>query len=201
MAMTMESHLYNLKIAAKQLQRNSVKCEKEEKVEKLKTKKAIQKGNMDIARIHAENAIRQKNQAVNFLRMSARVDAVANRVESALMTRKVSRSMSGVVKSLDTAIKTNNLERISALMDTFDRQFEEMDVQGSVIESEMGRSTTISTPEYEVNALIREVADEAGLEYRLEFVPAPPGASIGELESVDEDELSQRLAKLRNSGR
>ena len=35
------------------------------------------------ARIHAENAIREKNQAVNFLRLSARVDAVSQRVQTA----------------------------------------------------------------------------------------------------------------------
>lgn len=58
-------------------------------MEKEKAKKAIQKGNMEVARIHAENAIRQKNQAINYLRMSARVDAVSSRVQTALTTRKV----------------------------------------------------------------------------------------------------------------
>lgn len=53
-------------------------------------KQAIQKGNMEVARIHAENAIRQKNQAINFLRMSARVDAVAARVQTAVTMGKVS---------------------------------------------------------------------------------------------------------------
>lgn len=71
------------------MERNSKKCEKEEKLEKEKAKKAIQKGNMEGARIHAENAIRQKNQALNYLRMSARVDAVSSRVQTALTTRKV----------------------------------------------------------------------------------------------------------------
>lgn len=78
-----------MKFAAKELERNAKRCEKEEKIEKAKTKKAIQKGNTEVARIHAENAIRQKNQAVNYLRMSARVDAVASRVQTALTTRKV----------------------------------------------------------------------------------------------------------------
>lgn len=41
-------HLFNLKFAVKELERNSKKCEKEEKAEKLKTKKAIQKGNMEV---------------------------------------------------------------------------------------------------------------------------------------------------------
>lgn len=86
----MTEHLFNLKFAVKELERNSKKCEKEEKLEKEKAKKAIQKGNMEVARIHAENAIRQKNQAINYLRMSARVDAVSSRVQTALTTRKVS---------------------------------------------------------------------------------------------------------------
>lgn len=51
---------------------------------------AIQKGNTEVARIHAENAIRQKNQGINFLRMSARVDAVAARVQTAVTMGKVS---------------------------------------------------------------------------------------------------------------
>lgn len=46
---------------------------------------------MDVARIHAENAIRQKNQSVNFLRMSARVDAVAARVQTAVTMNQVHR--------------------------------------------------------------------------------------------------------------
>lgn len=79
------------------MQRNSKRCEKEEKQEKAKTKQAIQKGNLEVARIHAENAIRQKNQAINYLRMSARVDAVSSRVQSALTTRKVTNSMAGMV--------------------------------------------------------------------------------------------------------
>jgi len=68
---SMEKHLFNLKFAAKELERNSKKCDKEEKAEKLKLKKAIEKGNMEVAKIHAENAIRQKNQSLNYLRMSA----------------------------------------------------------------------------------------------------------------------------------
>lgn len=56
---------------------NPQKAEKNEKLEIAKMKKAIQKGNQEVARVHAENAIRQKNQSLNYLKMSARVDAVA----------------------------------------------------------------------------------------------------------------------------
>lgn len=82
-------HLFSLKFTVKEFERNSKKCDKEEKAERAKLKKAIQKGNMEVARIHGENAIRQKNQSLNFLRMAARIDAVSSRVQTAVTTKKV----------------------------------------------------------------------------------------------------------------
>lgn len=67
---------------------------------------------MEGAKIHAENSIRQKNQALNFLRMSARVDAVATRVQTAVTMKNVTSSMAGVVKSIDSAMRSMNLEKV-----------------------------------------------------------------------------------------
>ncbi|KAH0630956.1 hypothetical protein JD844_004364 [Phrynosoma platyrhinos] len=124
---------------------------------------AIQKGNTEVARIHAENAIRQKNQAINFLRMSARVDAVAARVQTAVTMGKVTKSMAGVVKSMDATLKSMNLEKISALMDKFEQQFETLDVQTAQMEDTMSNTTTLTTPQNQVDLLLQEMADEAGM--------------------------------------
>ncbi|KAH8334797.1 hypothetical protein KR074_006826, partial [Drosophila pseudoananassae] len=194
-------HLFNLKFAVKELERNSKKCEKEETVEKNKAKKAIQKGNMDVARIHAENAIRQKSQAVNYLRMSARVDAVASRVQSALTTRKVTGSMAGVVKAMDAAMKGMNLEKISSLMEKFESQFEDLDVQSSVMEGTMSDTVTTSVPQGDVDHLLQQVADEAGLELNMELPSGVQSQTIGASTAVsqEQDELTQRLARLRQA--
>jgi len=197
----MEKHLFNLKFAVKDLERNSKKCEKEEKLEKAKAKKAIQKGNMDVARIHAENAIRQKSQSVNYLRMSARVDAVASRVQSALTTRNVTQSMAGVVRAMDAAMKGMNLEKISSLMDKFEQQFEDLDVQSSYMENTMSQTTTTAVPQGDVDSLLQQVADEAGLELNMELPSNPQGVSLGASTQVsqEQDELTQRLARLRQA--
>uniref|UniRef100_A0AAY4E7N8 Charged multivesicular body protein 1b n=1 Tax=Denticeps clupeoides TaxID=299321 RepID=A0AAY4E7N8_9TELE len=153
-------HLFNLKFAAKELQRNSKKCDKEEKVEKAAvTDIAIQKGNMEVARIHAENAIRQKNQSINFLRMSA---------------------------------------RISALMDKFEHQFETLDVQTAQMEDTMSSTTTLTTPQNQVDMLMHEMADEAGLDLNMELPQGQTGSVTTSVASTEQDELSQRLAKLRD---
>lgn len=52
---------------------------------------------MDGAKIHAENAIRQKNQSLNYRRMSARVDAVASRVQTAITTKQVNHALQTIV--------------------------------------------------------------------------------------------------------
>uniref|UniRef100_H0W919 Charged multivesicular body protein 1B n=1 Tax=Cavia porcellus TaxID=10141 RepID=H0W919_CAVPO len=193
----MEKHLLNLKFAAKELNRNAKKCDKEEKTEKAKIKKAIQKGNTEVARIHAENAIRQ-NQAINFLRMSARVDAVAARVQSAVTMGKVTKSMAGVVKSMDATLRSMNLEKISALMDKFEHQFETLDVQTQQMEDTMSSTTTLTTPQNQVDMLLQEMADEAGLDLNMELPQGQMGSVGTSVASIEQDELSQRLARLRD---
>lgn len=75
--------------STKQMERTAKRCEKDEKLQKAKVRKALAQGNVEGARIYAENAIRKKNEGLNYLRMAARVDAVANRVQSTIMTKEV----------------------------------------------------------------------------------------------------------------
>ncbi len=73
---------------------------------------ALQQGNNDGARIYASNAIRKKSEALNLLRLSSRIDAVASRVETAVTMRQVTGNMTSVVKGMDRAMESMNLERV-----------------------------------------------------------------------------------------
>ena len=75
------NQIMELKFTSKSLQRQAKKCEKEEKSEKLKIKKAMEKGNIDGARIYAENAIRKRTAQMNYLRLASRLDAVVARLD------------------------------------------------------------------------------------------------------------------------
>ena len=96
-----ENQLFNIKFTAKQIHRMSKKSDKQHEQEKLKVKKAIEKGDAESARIHAENAIRIKNTGNNYLRMASRLEAVASRLESAVKMQQVSKQMGSVVKGMD----------------------------------------------------------------------------------------------------
>lgn len=58
-----KGNLFNLKFAAKELERSAKRCEKDSVNEKAKLKRAIEQSNMEGAKIYAENVIRNKNQA------------------------------------------------------------------------------------------------------------------------------------------
>ena len=79
-----------MKFCSKQLARLSKKAEKEQRQQEAQVKKALEKGNPDVARVYAENAIRKKNESLNYLRMSSKVDAVSSRVQSAVTMKGVS---------------------------------------------------------------------------------------------------------------
>lgn len=56
---------------------------------------ALQQKNVECARVYAENAIRKKNEGVNWLRMASRVDAVASKVQTAVTMKGVSARAQG----------------------------------------------------------------------------------------------------------
>uniref|UniRef100_A0A914EL95 Charged multivesicular body protein 1b n=1 Tax=Acrobeloides nanus TaxID=290746 RepID=A0A914EL95_9BILA len=199
--MSLDNHLFNLRFASKELARNAKKCEKQEKEEKNKLVAALKKGNKEVAQVHAENAIRKKNESLNYLRMSARIDAVAARVQTAATQKRVTQSLGGVVKAMESAMKSMNLEKIQNLMDRFEKDFEDLDVQSATMEGSMSATTTLNAPQHEVDALMMEAADKAGIDMNMEM-PSAVTTTVGGKTSTsvaENDELTKRLAALRQT--
>ena len=185
----------------------------------------MQQGNNDGARIYASNAIRKKSEALNLLRLASRLDAVASRVETAVTMRQVTGNMTSVVKGMDKAMETMNLERvrpppppltpsptlpltnaccqISLVMDKFESQFSDLDVQTSYMEDAMGSTTAVSTPQDQVDALMRQTAEEANIELQHDLatnqvpdvIAAPERTSA--VVAEEDGSLADRLRSLR----
>lgn len=203
------NQIFQLKFTSKGLVRQAKKCEQEEKTEKVKVKKAIEKGNMDGARVYAQNAIRKHNEQLNYLRLASRLDAVVARLDTQSKMQTISKSMSGIVKALDSALAVGNMQKISQTMDLFEKTFVNIEVQSQFVETAMAGSTSLSTPEEEVGSLMQQVADDYGLEvsvglpFAAAHLMAPltkEAASVSTSSSVSEDELSRRLAELKSRG-
>lgn len=163
----------------------------------------IQQGNHEGARIYGQDAIREKNQALNHLRMSSRIDACSSRIETAVRMGQVTQGMKGVVKGMDKGLSAMNVEQLSRIMDKFEQQFEDLDVKTQYMEGTMNATTATSTPAEQVDELISQVADANNLELGEAFSEAGPlGKKVPMLkapakETPVADDLEARLANLR----
>jgi len=158
-------------------------------------KRAIEKGNIDGARIHAQDAIRKKNEALNMLRLASRLDGVVSRLETQAKMNLVNKDMAGIVKSLEKSLNANNLEKVSETMDMFEKQFENLDVRTEFVEQAMGNTTALSTPPEEVAGLMQQIADEHGLELSTDL----PAVATTAPQVKEKEDLENRLESLRGT--
>jgi len=188
-----------LKMASKSMARESKKATAEEKKQKDLVAKYIKQGNEPSARIAAENSIRAHSQAYNYLKMSSRVDAVAGRVQQACQAGRVTKNMTGVVRAMEGAMKSMDLEKIQSMMDRFEQSFEKLDVQTEIMDGAMQGTSVGLTPQADVNKLMQEQADAAGIQLQ-EELPGVGTGTLGQAEStVVADDLEKRLAKMRQT--
>ncbi|KNC78576.1 hypothetical protein SARC_09004 [Sphaeroforma arctica JP610] len=99
---------------------------------------------------------------------------------------------------MDKAMKSMDLAKITQLMEQFERNFEDLDVQTATMEGSMQGSVSSSMPESQVDTLMQRVADEHGLEMEQQLGAAPNAAvSVAQPTKEQEEDLSERLKKLR----
>ena len=103
----------------------------------------------------------------------------------------------------------NVTTQVATTMDSFEKQFENLDVQAEYVGTAMGNTTAMSTPQEDVDLLMQQVADEHNISL-VHAMPVagsllPTPARVAAVEppapvpvAVDEeDELSRRLAELK----
>ena len=113
----------------------------------------------------------------------------------------VTKSMKGVVKGMDKGLASMDVDKISAIMDKFEQQFEDLDVKAAYMDQAMNATTANATPVDQVDDLVKMVADENNLELGEAFGDLKPVGKIKEPEKKEEvpvqDDLEARLANLR----
>ena len=111
---------------------------------------------------------------------------------------------------------------MTSLMEKFEQQFEDLDVQTSVMDSAMHSTTAGTMPEGQIESLMAEVADEHGCGVLCFFLPSlaagsdspdrahrlelnmelgSPSTAVPSAQAqsnAEQDELSERLARLRS---
>jgi len=192
----LQKQLFDIKFTAKQLTRESKKAEKRMEDHKMKLKQAIEKQDMERAKICAENAIREKQQSLSLLKLASRMESVAQRVEQALVMGRVTKAMGKTVDGMEAVFKTMDAAKISKVMDRFEKACDEMDIKTAVMGDELDRTNETSVPAESVQSLMKEVADKHGLELADSLQTAPLSRPDLDQHAVQENDLEARLRNL-----
>lgn len=108
----LSDQIFEMRYMCKMLNVQSQKCEKEQAVQKQKAKIALEKGSREGARIHAENSIRKKEEAVTYLTMASRLDAVISKLDQQNSMAQINSSMTGVAKNINRFLKFTSAEKV-----------------------------------------------------------------------------------------
>ena len=177
-AQQLEDTIFEMRLANKQLTKESQRCEKEERQEKEKAKRNLEKGLIDIARIHAENAIRKKNESLNYLRLASKMDAVASRIQSASRTESMTTNFARVIPQMNRVMKNMKLENISQTMTDFEKCFENLDVASGFINESLNQTTSVSAPKEQVDGLLGEIASEHNIKVSEDLLSPMTGINV-----------------------
>ncbi len=86
-------------------------------------------------------------------------------------------------------------------MDKFESQFADMDVQTSYMEDAMSATTAVSTPQDQIDQLLRQTAEEANIELQHDLqardLEAVPDLAVKDKIGQEDDKLAERLRALR----
>merc|ERR1711977_47866 len=203
-AAEMSKMVFDLKLQAKQLLRSAQKSEKDAGANKKKIKKALEQGNMEAARLYTENTIRKNRENMNYQRLSARVEAVASKLDSSVQMNKVSSKMAKITQKLGPTMNAMSTLEVAKNMGDFESMFEDMEVREQMMGDAIDGTTTNMIPEDEVSALLKSEADAHNIEigHMMPDAVVPnqgdaAGEKVGPLDAGGEASLEERLAALR----
>ncbi|GIX66020.1 ESCRT-related protein CHMP1B-like protein [Babesia caballi] len=154
---------FNLRLQAREALNRKAQCEREEESEKLKVKRALEKGNIEAARIHAGNAIRRHNEALRYLQYHSKLEILRNQVDTADRTKNVTLEMRKALPHLNKINTSKQLDSVE-LFKEFEKLFDDMTVKEEYADQTMSNATAHMAPEQDVDTLISKVADEHALD-------------------------------------
>ena len=167
---SLEDIIFRLKFTKKGLQKDIKKSESKMTLEINNIKNDIIKGDTMAAQIHSENAIRHKNQRINYMQFSSKIDALVCRLELAVQNGKLTDNVVNIAYGLESIYNDFSYKNIVDILCKFDTTFEDFDVMSGAVDSSIQEGTSSQIPRDEVVELMKYVADTHSLSIQGSFM-------------------------------
>ncbi|KAL0248195.1 hypothetical protein GEMRC1_003431 [Eukaryota sp. GEM-RC1] len=180
--------LFELKFTTKRLEKLSAKRQRESDKKQRIMLKYLHAGDSDIARIHASDVLRKKNESLNALRMASHVDAIRGKLESYSASRSAIKTLDKATKALTSSGLANPSSMFQSI-EQLNGTLEKLGIQTEFVNSALSSTSNVSTTD--VESYIASVAESTEFDSVLSSFPDVPVADDEE-EDSEEEEVQER---------
>jgi len=185
--------------AIRDLDRERVKLEQQEKALIVNIKNTAKKNQVNACKIMAKDLVRTRRYIQKFYEMKTQLQAVSLRIQTLQSNQTMAEAMKGVSSAMKAMNKQINLPQINKIMMNFEKESELMDLKEEMVNDAIDNVMEEEDDEEESENIVNQIFDEIGISLNQELVDTPQTAlGVQNKTSVDEDQaLRNRLDNLR----
>jgi len=185
--------------AMRELDRERMKMEQQEKKIIADIKKMAKQGQMDAVKIMAKDLVRTRRYVKKFMLMRANIQAVSLKIQTLKSQNAMAQAMKGVTKAMGNMNKQMKLPEIQKIMMEFEKQSEIMDMKEEMMSDTIDDALGDEEDEEEGEAIVNQVLDELGLQLTDELAGVA-GVPAGSMSVADKNKKTAVVAGAEGGG-
>merc|ERR1712014_426048 len=173
--------------AIREMDRERVKMEQQEKKVIADIKKTAKTGQMDAVKVMAKDLVRTRQHVKKFMLMKANLQAVSLKMTTMKSQHTMAQAMKGVTRAMGRMNKSMNLPQIQKIMQEFEKQSEMMEMKGEMMDDAIDDALDDGETEEETEKIVGQVLGELGIEMQNEMNKIPEtGTSVPQVSTQAE---------------
>ncbi|KAK9818100.1 hypothetical protein WJX72_007167 [[Myrmecia] bisecta] len=203
--------------AIRELDRERMAVQNQEKKLIAEIKKTAKANQMDAVKVMAKSLVRNRHAVTKMYGLKSQLQAVSLRIQTLKSTQAMADAMRGATKAMGAMNKQMNLPALSQIMREFEKQNERMEMTSEMMGDAIDDAFEGEDEEEESEDLVNQVLDEIGINLDSQLLTAPASkqqqavaapveaapeaigaASGGGGDGIDDD-LQARLNNLRKT--
>uniref|UniRef100_T1GKR4 Charged multivesicular body protein 2a n=1 Tax=Megaselia scalaris TaxID=36166 RepID=T1GKR4_MEGSC len=143
--------------AIRDLDREKMKMEQQEKKIIADIKKLAKEGQMDAVKIMAKDLVRTRRYIKKFMIMKANIQAVSLKIQTLKSQNTMAQAMKGVTKAMQNMNRQLNMPQIQKILQDFEKQSEIMDMKEEMINDVIDDAMEDEGDEEETDAVVSQI--------------------------------------------
>jgi hypothetical protein len=188
-------HIINLRMVSRRLTRSQKKLEVKEREMERKVRVAIEKGDMQAARLYANDIVRSRNWARGYQSLNSKIEGLIFKLERTDAVQSLAGEMKSVAVNLKAASESLNMADLDDVIMDLEKSMEDIEVTSEVMEESVGSLFEGDIDNTEVDNVLAEYGAEVGVTAST-GLPTPT-TSTPQKEKTNISDLEKEIQDLR----